>query len=94
MAGVTIYSVSGGSNQILGRTGPTTTTYTYDAAGNLTGDGTCTYGYDARGRLVQVTSGGVTTSYATNGLVQRVHLSRKSRLRFRRRPKTQQSCHQ
>ncbi|MBF0497352.1 MAG: hypothetical protein HQK58_12390 [Deltaproteobacteria bacterium] len=38
----------------------------------MTGDGTYTYGYDARGRLVQVTTGGVTTSYAINGLGQRV----------------------
>ncbi|MBF0474981.1 MAG: RHS repeat protein [Deltaproteobacteria bacterium] len=74
-AGATSYSVSGGSNQILGRSGPTTQTYTYDAAGNLTGDGTFTYGYDARGRLVQVTAGSSATSYAINGLGQRVSKS-------------------
>ncbi|MBF0474976.1 MAG: hypothetical protein HQK59_03930 [Deltaproteobacteria bacterium] len=74
-AGATSYSVSGGSNQLLGRTGPTTQTYTYDAAGNLTADGTNTYTYDARGRLVQVTTGSVTTSYAINGLGQRVSKS-------------------
>ncbi|MBF0526373.1 MAG: hypothetical protein HQK56_14915 [Deltaproteobacteria bacterium] len=53
-------------------------TYTYDAAGNLTADETFTYTYDARGRLVQVTTGGVTTSYAINGLGQRVSKSSSS----------------
>ncbi|MBF0525442.1 MAG: RHS repeat protein [Deltaproteobacteria bacterium] len=71
-AGVTSYSVSGGSNQILARSGPAAQTYTYDAAGNLINDGTNTYTYDARGRLVQVTAGSNTTSYAINGLGQRV----------------------
>ncbi|MBF0526369.1 MAG: RHS repeat protein [Deltaproteobacteria bacterium] len=70
--GTSSYSISSASNRLQSRTGPSAQTYTYDAAGNLTGDGTFTYGYDARGRLVQITTGGVTTSYAINGLGQRV----------------------
>ncbi|MBF0526371.1 MAG: hypothetical protein HQK56_14905 [Deltaproteobacteria bacterium] len=73
--GTTSYSISGAGNRLQSRTGPSPQTYTYDAAGNLTADGTNTYTYDARGRLVQVITGGVTTSYAINGLGQRVQKS-------------------
>jgi RHS repeat-associated protein len=38
-------------------TGPTTTTYTHDANGNLTGDGVKTYEWDAENRLVRVCTG-------------------------------------
>ncbi len=71
-AGATSYSYSGASNRLLGSTGASTQSYTYDAAGNLTGDGARTYGYDARGRLARVTTGGVVTAYGINGLGQRV----------------------
>ncbi|MBF0527590.1 MAG: type IV secretion protein Rhs, partial [Deltaproteobacteria bacterium] len=70
--GTTSYSISGAGNRLQSRTGPAAQTYTYDAAGNLTSDGTNTYTYDARGRLVKVTAGSNTTTYAINGLGQRV----------------------
>lgn len=66
------YSYSSTSNRLVGGTGKTSQSYTYDAAGNLIGDGTNTFSCDARGRLTQVTVGGVTTTYAINGLGQRV----------------------
>ena len=52
-----------------------TTTYGYDADGQLTSvtppDGQAiTYGYDAMGNRTTVTQNGVTTAYATNDLNQ------------------------
>ncbi len=44
----------------------------YDAAGNLIADGAYTYTYNARGRLSRVSYGTSRTTYALNGLGQRV----------------------
>ena len=46
--------------------------YSYDAYGNLTSDGVKTYTYDTENRLVSVTDGASTTSYAYNGDGDRV----------------------
>ena len=40
---------------------------TYDLAGNVTADGASISTYDALNRLTTRTSGGVTTSYGSNG---------------------------
>jgi YD repeat-containing protein len=46
--------------------------YAYDANGNLTSDGTSTYTYDAANRLTSVTGNGHTSTYAYNGLGDRL----------------------
>jgi RHS repeat-associated protein len=49
-----------------------TTSYTYDANGNLTGDGTRTFEYDAANRLTRVLSGGSEVArFAYDGLSRR-----------------------
>jgi RHS repeat-associated protein len=45
---------------------------TYDDNGNLTGDGTKTYTWDERNQLVGVSGGGVTASFAYDGLGRRL----------------------
>src|SRR5262249_30548783 len=81
-----IYDLRGNRTQqkIYDGVNTPTTNYTYDLAnritnagylynnnGNLTADGTNTYVYDAANRLASFTGGGVTTSYAYNGLGDR-----------------------
>ncbi|MEK7784430.1 MAG: RHS repeat-associated core domain-containing protein, partial [Chloroflexota bacterium] len=46
--------------------------YTWDNNGNLLNDGTNTYAYDAANRLTSVVGGGNTSTYAYNGLGDRV----------------------
>jgi RHS repeat-associated protein len=71
-AETTSYGYTPGSNRLQTRTQGTPQNYTHDPAGNLIADGTHTYTYDARGRMVQSTTGALTTSYRHNGLGQRV----------------------
>lgn len=68
----TAYNYPAGNNWLLARTGPTPKTYTYDNVGNLVGDGGRSFTYDARGRMAKATVGAAATSYAVNGLGQRV----------------------
>jgi len=69
------YAYESASNKLTSATGAVPRSYTHDAAGNLISDGTNTFLYDARGRMSQVTSGGVTTQYAVNGIGQRINKS-------------------
>ena len=46
--------------------------YTWDNNGNLLNDGVNTYSYDSANRLLSVTDGVSTTSYAYNGLDDRL----------------------
>lgn len=69
--GTTNFQYAATSNRQTGSAGGMSKAYTYDAAGNITGDGSATFTYGANGRLSQVTKGG-TTTYAINGLGQRV----------------------
>ena len=67
------YTTSATSNRLNAITGPRATSYTYDNAGNtLSGEGTA-YTYSVFGRLTTATKAGITTTYATNALGQRVH---------------------
>lgn len=78
------YSVANGSNRLSGfsqtvtgsTTGTTTSSYAYNANGDLNGDGARGYHYDATGRLASVaqgsTSSSAVTRYAHNLLGQRV----------------------
>lgn len=49
-----------------------TQTYAYDANGNLSSDGTRTYTHDAADRLVTITLGGTTVTFAYDGLGRRL----------------------
>jgi RHS repeat-associated protein len=71
-AGTTTYHYSTTSNRLASLSGLTTQTESYDASGNQIGNGIDTYDYDARGRMSSALAAGVTTSYAVNGLGQRV----------------------
>lgn len=67
------YSVDPNSNRLLGTQGPLPQKhYSYDAAGNPVSDGRNTYVYDNRNRIASLTSSGITTVYAYNGLGERV----------------------
>ena len=68
----TTSSVDPGSNRLQGISGPTSKSYSYDAAGHLTGDGTFTYTYNAAGRRITATGPTLNAGYAYNGLGQRV----------------------
>lgn len=77
------YTYDHNGNRLTKTEGGTTTTYTYDAAGELTSDGTNTYTYDANGnltsreadafsydwasRMTAATVGSTSTAYAYNG---------------------------
>jgi len=61
-AGSRTYAYSDGGAVTSSTDGDTTTSYTYDAFGQLTGDGSATYSYDALGRLTA--SGGDHFAYA------------------------------
>ncbi len=62
------------SNRLAGiTTGMQTTTYSHDAAGNLSSDGITTYLYSGRNRLTQIKQGAsVIARYAYNGFGERV----------------------
>lgn len=66
------YNYPAGNNWLLARTGSTPKTYTYDNTGNLVGDGSRAFAYDARRRMAKATVGAAATTYAINGLGQRV----------------------
>ena len=68
-------NVSPTSNRIVSVVDTATRTYTYDAAGNTTSNGSHTFVYTDAGRMVSSTIGGSTTTYAYNGLGQRVRKS-------------------
>jgi RHS repeat-associated protein len=65
-----IACLDGGGNGLCGD--PDDVAYSYDAYGNLTSDGMKTYTYDAENRLVSVSDGVSTASYAYNGDGDRV----------------------
>jgi len=70
---VDTYTVAGTSNRLLSLAGGVSTAFTYDANGNVTsGDGN-SYTYDAFNRMATATRAGATSSYAVNGLGQRVY---------------------
>jgi len=71
-AGTITYTYPATSNRLSGLSGLVTQADTYDAAGNLLKDGTVTYTYDARGRMATAVASGLTTSYAIDGLGQRI----------------------
>jgi RHS repeat-associated protein len=71
-AGTTTYHYPTTSNRLSSLSGLTTQTESYDASGNQIGNGIDTYAYDARGRMSSSIAAGVTTSYAVNGLGERV----------------------
>lgn len=66
------YTVSPSSNRINAIAGALTKSYVYDAAGNTTSDGSATFAYNDAGRMISATKAGVTSTYALNGLGQRV----------------------
>ncbi|HMN46057.1 MAG TPA: DNRLRE domain-containing protein [Povalibacter sp.] len=66
------YTVSANNNRIASITGALAKTYTYDAAGNTTSDGATSFAYNDAGRMMSATKAGVTSTYALNGLGQRV----------------------
>jgi RHS repeat-associated protein len=70
--GLTEFAVDPNSNQLESSTGADVRTYSYDAAGNVTDDGTRSFTYNDAGRQASVTKTGTTTTYALNGLGQRV----------------------
>ena len=75
------YTLDTASNRLLSRNANgTVTNYTLDAAGNLTGDGTRSFTINAAGRLASAKVGRATTSYAYNGLGERVEKSAASGL--------------
>jgi RHS repeat-associated protein len=55
-------------------TSGSTTSFTYDANGNLTSDGTRTFTWDAEDRLISVTSGTHTSTFSYDGLDRRVKI--------------------
>ncbi|MBI5717881.1 MAG: RHS repeat-associated core domain-containing protein [Burkholderiales bacterium] len=70
------YTTESTSNRLLGMTNPTRS-LSYDAAGNTTADtgygaGAYSATYDVTNRMATLTKGGVTTSYAVDGLGRRV----------------------
>ena len=70
------YTIDTASNRLLSRNvDGNVTNYTLDAAGNITGDGSSSFTIDASGHLAKVTVGSATTTYATNGLGERVKKS-------------------
>lgn len=67
------YALSATSNRLLGLSGGVSANYTYDADGNvLTGEGP-TYTYDPFNRIASSVNGAYSTTYAVNGLGQRVY---------------------
>ncbi len=67
------YNVDPASNRLNGVAGPTPTSYSHDAAGNLlSSSATGSFTHDARLRLVRATSGSTATDYRLNALGQRV----------------------
>ena len=69
---MTEFDVDANSNQLESSAGVDARIYSYDAAGNITNDGTRSFTYNDAGRMVSATKAGVTTTYALNGLGQRV----------------------
>lgn len=67
------YTIASGSNRLSGVSGGTSISYGYDALGNVTsGDGN-TYTYDPFNRIATSANSTYTTTYAVNGLGQRVY---------------------
>jgi len=67
------YAYTTGTNLLATITGTATTSYTYDANGNITGMGTKTLTYNDDNRLVSVAEAGTTLGeYTYNGLGQRI----------------------
>jgi RHS repeat-associated protein len=66
------YTISSTSNRLSSTSGALSRTYSYDSSGNTTSDGAATFVYDDAGRMVSATKAGVTTTYALNGIGQRV----------------------
>jgi RHS repeat-associated protein len=62
-AGSTSYGYNEADELTSATTGGTTTSYGYDADGNLTQSGATTYGYDAQDQLTTATASAGTTSY-------------------------------
>jgi RHS repeat-associated protein len=69
----TNYSVATNSNRLLSLSGGTTTTYSHDPKGNITAGDGATYTYDSFNRMATSVKGAYSTTYAVNGLGQRVH---------------------
>ncbi|HZF30250.1 MAG TPA: RHS repeat-associated core domain-containing protein, partial [Gammaproteobacteria bacterium] len=70
--GTTTFTLASTSNRLTAASGLLTRSYSYDAAGNTTSDGARSFTYDDSGRMETSTSDGVTTTYAYNGLGERV----------------------
>ena len=71
-SGLTEIAVDEDSNRLQSSTGTDARMYSYDAAGNITNDGTRSFTYNDAGRMASLTKTGTTTTYALNGLGQRV----------------------
>jgi RHS repeat-associated protein len=71
-AGTTTFTLASTSNRLTAASGLLTRSYSYDASGNTLSDGSRSFTYDDSGRMETSTSGGVTTTYAYNGLGERV----------------------
>jgi RHS repeat-associated protein len=71
-AGTTTYRYSTTSNRLNNLSGLTTQTETYDASGNQISTGAVTFDYDARGHMSSAIVDGISTSYAINGLGERL----------------------
>ena len=67
------YTIASTGNRLTAVSGPTPKTFAFDANGNVISGAGATYSYDAFNRLTSATKGGVTATYAVNGLGQRVY---------------------
>ena len=67
------YITSSVGNRLTSITGPRAKSFSYDGNGNVLAGAGVTYTYDAFNRLKTAVKAGVSTTYAVNGLGQRVH---------------------
>ena len=67
------YTIASTSNRLSSLSGGTTTSYGYDALGNVTSGDGATYTFDPFNRIATSAAGAYTTTYAVNGLGQRVY---------------------
>ena len=69
--GTATFDIAQTSHRLSSVSGLISRSYSHDAAGNTLSNGAATFGYDDSGRMVSATAG-ATTTYAHNGLGERV----------------------
>jgi RHS repeat-associated protein len=67
------YGVSSANNRLLSLSGASSTAYAYDLNGNVTSGDGASFTYDAFNRVAGSVKGAYSTTYAVNGLGQRVY---------------------